>query len=119
MLHYYIGPNTDSDISLAILDGKGDVVTDLPAPGEEGIHRTTWDLRYEASETPRMRTKVLEHFHVEIGDDGWRPAGENGRVVPLSPPGEYTVRLTVGDRSDTQSFQVLKDPRLSTTVAEF
>ncbi len=118
LLHYYLGPNIDSSVSLVILDGKGNIVTDLPAVGEEGIHRMTWDLRFEASETPRMRTKVLEHSHVEIGDDGWRPAGENGRVVPLAPPGEYTVRLTVGDQVQTQTLTVLKDPHSTGSTAD-
>jgi hypothetical protein len=74
------------------------------------MNRAYWDLRYEASETPRMRTKVLEHSHVVIGDDGWRPAGEAGRVAPLVPPGEYTVLLRVGDESYRQPLTVLKDP---------
>jgi len=77
-----------------------------------------WDLRFEASATPRMRTKVMEHSHVSIGDDGWRSAGESGRVTPLAPPGEYTVRLTVGDEEFSQPLTVLKDPNSAGTEAD-
>ena len=65
-----------------------------------------------------MRTKVMEHSHVPIGDDGWRPAGESGRVTPLAPPGEYTVRLSVGDAEFTQQLTVLKDPNSDGTEAD-
>jgi len=85
---------------------------------EPGINRVYWDFRLAPSRTPRMRTKVLEHSHVPIGDDGWRPAGESGRVSPLAPPGEYTVRLTVGDQQFTQPLVVLKDPNSTGTEAD-
>jgi hypothetical protein len=65
-----------------------------------------------------MRTKVLEHSHVPIGDDGWRPAGETGRVTPLAPPGEYAVRLVVGDEEFTQPLVVLKDPSSTGSEAD-
>jgi hypothetical protein len=57
-----------------------------------------------------MRTKVLEHSHVPLGEDGWRPAGDGGRVSPLAPPGVYTVRLSVGDQEFSVPLTVLKDP---------
>jgi hypothetical protein len=65
-----------------------------------------------------MRTPVLEHSHVEIGDDGWRPAGETGRVSPLAPPGRYTLRLTRGDTELTRTLEVLKDPGSAGSVAD-
>jgi hypothetical protein len=65
-----------------------------------------------------MRTKVLEHSHVPIGDDGWRPAGETGRVTPLAPPGEYTVRLNVGEDEFTHTLVVLKDPSSAGTESD-
>ena len=61
---------------------------------------------------------MIEHAHVQIGDDGWRSAGETGRVVPLAPPGEYTVRLSVGDRTYTQPLTVLKDPNSEASLAD-
>jgi hypothetical protein len=38
---------------------------------------------------------------------------------PLIVPGTYTVKLTVGDKTQSQQFVVKNDPRLKTTPAEF
>ena len=106
-------------MSLSILDGAGEVVSDVGrVSSEPGLHRVFWNLRYESSGTPRMRTKVLEHSHVPLGDDGWRPAGDGGRVTPLAPPGEYTLRLVVGDVEKTASLTVLKDPASAGSEAD-
>ncbi len=110
-IHYYIGEGAEGGVNVTVLDDQGEVVRDLGrASSEPGLHRAYWDLRYESSESPRMRTKVLEHSHVPLGEDGWRPAGDGGRVTPLAPPGSYTVRLTYGDTELTAPLTVLKDP---------
>jgi hypothetical protein len=45
----------------------------------------------------------------------FRAAGTTGPVIP---PGAYAVRLTAGDRSESQTFQVLRDPRANATPAD-
>jgi photosystem II stability/assembly factor-like uncharacterized protein len=118
-IHYYLNGEPEERIGISILDGAGNVLRNLDSGSSEpGINRVYWDFRLSPSRTPRMRTKVLEHSHVPIGDDGWRPAGESGRVSPLAPPGEYTVRLTVGDQEFTQPLVVLKDPNSTGTEAD-
>jgi hypothetical protein len=110
-IHYLLGEAVEGKAELRILDESGGLVRKLGStPSDPGLHRIYWDLRYEASATPRMRTRVLEHAHVPIGDDGWRPAGETGRVSPLAPPGEYTVQLTLGSDTLNSPLVVLKDP---------
>jgi photosystem II stability/assembly factor-like uncharacterized protein len=118
-MHYLLAGDVEGGVTLSILDEEGEVVRELQsAPGSAGLHRIFWDLRYEASETPRMRTKVLEHSHVPIGDDGWRAAGETGRVSVLAPPGEYVVQLTAGSETLTQTLVVLKDPNSAGSDAD-
>ena len=116
-IHYFLGDDADGAVRMRILDSDGALVRSLSTRGRSspGINRVYWDLRYESSATPRMRTKVLEHSHVPIGDDGWRPAGESSRVSPLAAPGEYIVQLTVGDDTLTQPLVVLKDPNSTGT----
>ncbi|MFH1765928.1 MAG: sialidase, partial [Gemmatimonadota bacterium] len=64
-IHYYLGGDTAADVSLDVLDSTGQVVSSVrDVPDAAGLHRVFWDLRYESSRTPRMRTKVLEHSHV-------------------------------------------------------
>jgi len=41
--------------------------------------------------------------------------GDNGLIGPVVAPGTYQVRLTIGDWSQTASFEIQKDPRISAT----
>ncbi len=116
-IHYYLREEISARVTLDILDADGSIVRNLDGSQDEGLHRTYWDLRYAPSETPKMRTKVVEHSHVPIGDDGWRSAGETGRVRPLAPPGQYTVRLRIDDQTYTQPLTVLKDPNSEASLA--
>jgi hypothetical protein len=71
-------------------------------PAEAGLNRFVWDLRHaDAAKFPGM---IL-----------W--AGETRG--PLVVPGTYQVRLTVNGKTMTESFEVRKDPRISTTPADF
>jgi hypothetical protein len=75
-----------------------------------GINRVHWDLRETSSTTPRLRTVPLEHAHVELSDQEWRPLGEGGRVTPLATPGTYTVTLRAAGFELVQPLELLKDP---------
>jgi len=64
----------------------------------------------------------LNRFIVPIQHPGaWKIPGVTGGgfTAPLLVPGAYQVRLTVGDHSWVEAVQVLKDPRVSTTEADF
>jgi len=79
-------------------------------PLEPGLNRIHWDLREEASRTPKLRTPPLEHPHVEMPEEGWRPPPEGGRVRPLAPPGRYSVRVIAAGDTATAELEVLPDP---------
>jgi hypothetical protein len=118
-IHYYLGEGIEGPVSLEVLDQAGEVIYTLRgAPSQPGLHRIHWNLRYESSDSPRMRTRVLEHSHVPLGEDGWRPAGDGGRISPLAPPGLYTVRLSAGDQQFSSSLTVLKDPSSAGSEAD-
>jgi photosystem II stability/assembly factor-like uncharacterized protein len=71
-------------------------------PAKAGLNRFAWDLRLE--EASRFPGLIL-----------W--SGElRGPVVP---PGRYQVRLTAAGQALTEPLEVRKDPRLSTTDADF
>jgi photosystem II stability/assembly factor-like uncharacterized protein len=79
---------------------RGGGATRIPA--EQGMNRFVWDLRYpDATGFPGM---IL-----------WG----GGLRGPLVTPGAYQIKLTVDGKTQTQSFEVLKDPRISTTAEEF
>ena len=72
------------------------------APTEAGLNRFVWDLRYpDAATFPGL---IM-----------WA-ASVRG---PLISPGTYQVRLTADGKTQTQKFDVRKDPRLSTTPQEY
>ncbi|MCJ7630570.1 MAG: hypothetical protein MUO50_19520, partial [Longimicrobiales bacterium] len=76
----------------------------------KGMHRFSWDLHFEP-----------------IGDEPRAGGGATGAVphrtypsvqAPWAPPGEYTVRLTVGEKQFTQPLSLRLDPRVKTPAAD-
>jgi hypothetical protein len=125
IIYSYFAQESEEEVILEILDPKGNVARTFssqddpkdrsvvarlypPSMKEEstfhkaGMNRFIWDLRYGG---PLM--------------------AEEGKLTsyntrgPVAAPGIYQVRLTAGEWSQTQSFELLKDPRLSTTQADF
>ncbi len=125
-IDYYLAGAPAEDIRLDILDEKGDEVRSFSsagtpserpernpeAPGEEeegggfrsrsgptrlektaGLHRFTWDLRYPGPWLSKSR-----------------PEGPNG---PTAVPGKYSIRLTAGSWTSTESFTIIEDPRVT------
>jgi photosystem II stability/assembly factor-like uncharacterized protein len=75
---------------------------DEPRPTKQaGANRFVWNLRGpDATKLP---------------DNKGRGGTAEALVAPRVPPGTYQVRLTVGGRILTQSFDLLKDPRVHAT----
>ena len=71
------------------------------APNRLGMNRFTWNLRAEDA----------------VGFDGmimWAA----GTAGPMIPPGTYSVRITAGDKTESQTFMVKRDPRTDATQAD-
>jgi hypothetical protein len=80
----------------SFLDPAGHVITTTTLPATAGTRTTTWNLRYpNAVSFPGLIY--------------W--AGSN--TGPKAPLGTYSVRLTVDGQSLQQSFDILKDSRLT------
>lgn len=117
-LHYFLKSKPKGDITLDILDAKGERVTRLtskkepeekPAEGDEGgerykkfvlpvepgLHRILWDLRYQGAE-------VIKGAKVDSGEP---------KMGPLANPGTYTLQLTVEGKTQTTKLELLPDPR--------
>jgi hypothetical protein len=112
VVRYYFRQPPEGEVKLAFLEEDGTLIREYsskPERGREegdvsakqGMNRFVWNLRYpDAHRFPGM---IM-----------W--AG--GTAGPRAVPGTYQVRLTVGDSSYTQSFQVLKDPRVNASDAD-
>ena len=82
------------------------------APAKKGLNRFIWDMHYEDATQSTEDSPLRDKYEPLI-----RPQPEtNG---PLAVPGTYQVRLTVGDSVQTESFQILPDPRLEVTQNDF
>jgi hypothetical protein len=126
IVYYFLkqAPKEKEEVSLEFLDGSGTLIKKVTNLQEEeeppsflaelgitppptklrpkaGLNRYAWNLRHP--DASKFKGMIL-----------W--AGSvNGPVVA---PGRYQVRLTVGGKSQTQGFEVRKDPRLAATQAD-
>jgi photosystem II stability/assembly factor-like uncharacterized protein len=115
VIHYWLKEKPEGELKVTILDADGnDVRTysstseDPPkAPAAAGANRLVWDYRY-ASPTKLIDPPKIDRFGQMM------EAGSAPRAVP----GQYQVRLTIGDTELTQPFTILEDPRLSVTQQE-
>jgi photosystem II stability/assembly factor-like uncharacterized protein len=69
-------------------------------PKEAGLNRFVWNMRYPEA------TKVKDDKSMEF---------VGGVTGPVAPPGTYQVRLTVGDETLTESFELARDARTGAT----
>ncbi len=71
-------------------------------PAEAGLNRFIWDMRYvDATRFPGL---IM-----------W--AGST--TGPKAVPGSYQVKLTVDGKTQTQNFEIKRDPRLTTTQEDY
>jgi photosystem II stability/assembly factor-like uncharacterized protein len=114
-ISYFLAEPAVGDATLTISDGDGNVVetfsSTIPAEKNDrqgllyitaaaGMNVFQWPMTYPSG------VKMSDsEFHT-------RPSG------PLAKPGAYSATLTVGDWSMTQSFELLRDPRVTTSDAD-
>jgi hypothetical protein len=118
-INFYLGSELEGGAMVRIETASGEPVRTLPVRGARaGLNRVVWNLRYDASSTPRLRTPAAEHSHVTVGDAGWRPAPDGGAVRPLALPGRYRVTLVAGGEEETVWLDVLQDPASEASTAD-
>ncbi|MBM3808885.1 MAG: sialidase [Acidimicrobiia bacterium] len=120
-INYYLKGAVQGGGRLSILDARNQVVRTMTVPGAAGLNRVHWDLRGESTKPVKMRTNPLYGHELPLGEDGTRPPAGGfgpGGLSVLQPPGNYTVRLTIGGRDYTQPLTVRKDPHSGGTEAD-
>jgi photosystem II stability/assembly factor-like uncharacterized protein len=113
-------------VQVQVLDAEGAVVRDIRSNAREGLNRATWDLRHEPPRLVAMRTTPAENPHIweepRFRGQDTRPVTHWGldqaQVGPIVAPGKYTVKLTVDGQSQTQPLEILRDPKIPTSVAD-
>src|SRR5262249_16582916 len=130
MIDYYLKKDTQSAVTLDVLDQKGEVVRHYSSDDKPvvlsigkifvtpdwlaqpmmisksvGVHRIAWDLHY-AQPAPLQ----------EAMEDEMLTGGEPNGVWAL--PGRYTIKLTVDGHPYTQPLLVTNDPRVKVSQAD-
>ncbi len=114
-------------VQLAILDSSGAVVRHMNVNGREGLNRVTWNLQYDIATPVALRTAAPDNPYIwdepQFKGRPTRPIAHWGiqlpqRAGPLAAPGRYSVRLTADSQTQTRPFEVLKDPKIESSVAD-
>ena len=97
ILHYFIRHLPEGKICLSILDHRDEIIktftndpitaSDIPLSIHTGMNRFIWDMRYRGA------------------------SGNPAIPGPIAPPGFYKIRIATETYSQTQTFELLKDPR--------
>ena len=126
VIYYFLkdAPKAETEAKIEILDASGKAIRkyssaeyntleEPPDPDDKkpetqlkpdaGLNRFVWDLRYDEAH------HVPGYYLWEYG------AGARG---PVAAPGHYSVRLTVGDQSQTASFDLKLDSRVQVSQAD-
>jgi photosystem II stability/assembly factor-like uncharacterized protein len=109
-INYYLGSAATGDVQVEIADTSGHVVKTIKGSKQAGVNRVSWDLKYEQTRQPRLRTSPVGHPEIGLQPEGWRPFPIEGRLAPLVSSGTYTIRLKVGGTELTRTLVVKKDP---------
>ncbi|MBC7923718.1 MAG: glycosyl hydrolase [Ferruginibacter sp.] len=114
LIHYYLKDQPDSTATITLditqADGKpiksfSNKAKDPKDKGEQllavkaGINRFAWDMRYP--DAKKFEGMIL-----------WSRSGTEG---PKAVPGTYKAKLTVGGQTRETDFEILADPRVTTS----
>lgn len=114
-LDFYLSetPNDEVPVSLTVEDENGRVITTYSRkPDREkqeqrlelqpGVNSIQWNMRYPGAES-------FEGLVLWLG----------GTQGPQAIPGKYPVKLTIGDQTFEQVFEVQADPRSEATAEDY
>ncbi|HKW88130.1 MAG TPA: hypothetical protein VJN21_05185 [Candidatus Acidoferrales bacterium] len=96
-------------VKITISDASGKTIRTLDENKlEAGINRVNWDLRYDSPVKPTPEQLAAQA-------QGFFGGGARG---PMAEPGTYTVKVELGKDSQTQTVQVVEDPRIQISEAD-
>jgi photosystem II stability/assembly factor-like uncharacterized protein len=125
-INYSLPAAPRGQVQIQIVDGEGNLVRDLHLTGRAGFNRAAWDLRYDPPRLVQLRTTPPENPHIweepRFRGQDTRPVThwglEQAQVGPIVTPGKYTVKLIVDGQTIRQPIEILRDPKVPTTVAD-
>ncbi len=111
LIEYYLRQPPAGEVTLTVLDAAGAVIQQFSSeesgelPTEAEMNRFIWDMRYPDARQARSATQLT-------GFEASPP------TPPVAPPGRYVARLTLGEQTFEQPFEIRKDPRVMASDAD-
>jgi hypothetical protein len=112
MIHYYLKKlEANTEVKIQILEQDGDTIRTFSTKAKDKLNqisvkagggRFIWDMRY-----PGYKTFPGMVFYGSPNQG------------PKAIPGTYQLRMSVGNQTYTQTFEILKDPRIQTSQEDF
>ncbi|MBL7011221.1 MAG: hypothetical protein ISR82_08370, partial [Candidatus Marinimicrobia bacterium] len=96
------GPKKKDKVKMEVLNDKDNIIRTVKYDVEPGFNRIYWDLRRKGVRSPNAKKPTKP--------DAKEPGG------PAVLPGEYTIRLSNGEKSVIQTVNVMTDPRVGIDV---
>ena len=93
-IYYFLKEESVEDVKIEIVDITGTVVRVLDGPKKAGLNKVLWNFRKNPPPQPKQPTARQRRFR---------------RMAPLVAPGEYLVRLTIGDNVLTKKLRFEQD----------
>ncbi|MEQ8957546.1 MAG: hypothetical protein RLP02_06420, partial [Coleofasciculus sp. C2-GNP5-27] len=72
-VNYYLKDSVSDNVQIIIMNEANEEIRTLKGTSTAGINRVWWDLRYEPTFKPKLRTKPPGRPWVEMNGEGWRP----------------------------------------------
>ncbi len=123
-INYYLPDTSAQEITIKILDESDEIIRTLEGKDKQGVNRVMWDLRYEPTYKPRVRTLPPGRPWVQLNGEGWRPLVTwdldlwRGQFGPKVVPGNYRAVISIDGKEFTKELAVLKDPNSSGTMED-
>ena len=123
ILDYYLRAKIEgrNPVKITIADQAGNKIRKIDAPGDAGIIRIAWDLRYDAAAAPPPPLPGAEPAETPGGPGaggGGGGFGFGGGRGPTVDPGTYTVTIEAAGKTVSKSVTVEEDPRVNMTPEE-
>lgn len=121
LIDYYLPKDGKNNVQLEILDASKQTIATISSDStktkstKEEVDNMSLSMSFSYFDNTLNTKKGINRFQWDIRQKGaWSDkASRSYKNGPIVPPGNYTVKLTVDDKSFEQPFEILVDPRLA------
>ncbi|NQW27831.1 MAG: glycosyl hydrolase [Flammeovirgaceae bacterium] len=123
-INYYLPDTSYQEVMIQIQNENNEIIRTIKGPNKKGVNRLMWDLRYEPTFKPQLRTQPPGRPWVQLNGEGWRPLVtwdldlRSGQFGPRVAPGNYKALIKIDDQLFTKEIVVLKDPNGTGSLAD-